>query len=531
MTKRRQKSTHSGEGLGKSSTVADPGTRGGKTQATTVGRDASAQNRVGGGSGGGGRKRTKDKEAAGGAGGDAATGLRSAHKTSSRTAAGNKKTPLKLKRACLSPSPATGLVGLVQNRFLTCFIKDFSSLYSIVDDTVVRAGLINLMSGKIDAATLSSMSSTMDYPPVPSASKRAAREVDALGGGSGDGQSKRGGSLVARPAQATVAARRAVSREDYAINSTIFSAMALGALLLGQLPTSVEEYASVAEASLRLLEPSGRPVVNPHVAKAHLLLALCSNVAGRPDYPARIQVARECYEKLRVRGVPTPRPIADVLAYRTIMDALGSKQTSTRIPAPRDTSGGRAANVDASAAAAPTSPGYASRVPTSSRTRDGANAVGSPEVARLSSRLCPLGTGPGGGRSGDDSSQGDGNAMVEGRQGLPPLPLPPPPRCGIEAARERSRLKVADSLSMVSDIMTVLSTVPWSMKTEDGARRCKETLLELRTLVVAEKALAEERRAARYYKVRSFYSRSLPTCVQLLMVGAFSHWYSILQLK
>lgn len=69
---------------------------------------------------------------------------------------------------------------------------------------------------------------------------------------------------------------------------------------------------------------------------------------------------------------------------------------------------------------------------------------------------------------------------------------PAPP--GLEAARERRRLRRADAMCMVSDIMTMLSRVPWTAHVEEAARRTKRELRELRNLVVAEKALLEERR-------------------------------------
>ena len=65
---------------------------------------------------------------------------------------------------------------------------------------------------------------------------------------------------------------------------------------------------------------------------------------------------------------------------------------------------------------------------------------------------------------------------------------------GLEAARERARLREAEPMLMVCDVMTMLSRVPWSTKGADDARRTRQQLSELKSLMAAEKALAEERR-------------------------------------
>lgn len=96
--------------------------------------------------------------------------------------------------------------------------------------------------------------------------------------------------------------------------------------------------------------------------------------------------------------------------------------------------------------------------------------------------------GGGGAMASADASPG--GAAYEGRgRGWRP---PPPP--GLEAARERRRLRRADAMSMVSDIMTMLSRVPWTAHVEEAARRTRRELSELRNLMIAEKALLEERR-------------------------------------
>ncbi|CAM9281664.1 unnamed protein product, partial [Hapterophycus canaliculatus] len=87
-----------------------------------------------------------------------------------------------------------------------------------------------------------------------------------------------------------------------------------------------------------------------------------------------------------------------------------------------------------------------------------------------------------------DASRGSGNLRdIESASTCRP---------GLEAARERRRLRKADPMSMVSDIMTMLSRVPWTAHVEEAASTTKRELGELRSLMIAEKALAEERRYA-----------------------------------
>lgn len=96
--------------------------------------------------------------------------------------------------------------------------------------------------------------------------------------------------------------------------------------------------------------------------------------------------------------------------------------------------------------------------------------------------------GGGGAMASADTSRGGAADEMHGKRRRPP----PPP--GLEAARERRRLRRADSMCMVSDIMTMLSRVPWTAHVEEAARRTRRDLCELRSLMIAEKALLEERR-------------------------------------
>ncbi|CAN0233170.1 unnamed protein product [Ectocarpus sp. 4 AP-2014] len=86
-----------------------------------------------------------------------------------------------------------------------------------------------------------------------------------------------------------------------------------------------------------------------------------------------------------------------------------------------------------------------------------------------------------------------------GRGGCP-TPCPP----GLEAARERRRLRRAEPMSMVSDIMAMLSRVSWNARAEEAAQKTKRELSELRSLMTAEKALVEERRRVNWLDTRPF---------------------------
>lgn len=438
---------------------------------------------------------------------------------------------LPLKRVSLTPSPATGLSGLIQNSYLTCFMDNFSSLYDVLDDATVRLGLINLMNGKVDAAAI--CTGLITSPSASPAAKRSDRGVGAPGsrgvdrrnaGNAGAAQKGRKKSIVSQAEAAlagiSVRGKSLLSQplaggpdqDGYAINSAVFSAMTLGAVLLGQLPADVDEYASVAEASLRVCGALAVPATNLLVAQAQLLLALSSNVSGNSDYPERLALARESYAALSLRGMPTPRPIEDILKYRKIIDALGGPKSSTRIPPPPvEAVSGSPAGTGAveSPTSAPESlsaaisPGQ--DMDNNSNSRDKANDErpnDRPVGGCLGNQRATLG-GCGIGEAGMQETGGSSTGSAERKPGWQgQADREERPKTGLEAARERSRLRVSDPLRMVSDIMQVLSKVPWSMKTEEGAREFKKQLVELRTVLVSERALLEERRVARAKMVR-----------------------------
>lgn len=438
-----------------------------------------------------------------------------------------------LKRLSLSPSPATGLTGLVQNRYLTCFTDDFTSFYPVLDDTTIRFGLINLMTGKVDPALLGDSCQLGLFSTQPPSAKRTARGDGRRGGGGGSSpaigrgkpmSSRRQGKRPSLPAGIP-------DREIYAVNSAVFSAMSVGALLLGQPPSHVHQYVAVAEASLDVCDAETMTPPTERVAAAHLLLAFATAVAGKADYVVRMKSTRQCYEARRRRGHSTPTPIGDVLSYRAIIDALVKPAGNKifRVPSPSeavpDNSGMDGRLTDAGKCEAEeitkeavVADGKSFSTSGERQTANGRKSIGSNRDCsnQYNGRIQATGANLG-------EVEAEGRAVTpEGARGENMFAVSDEswrknggrrrPSAGLEAARDRSQWKRAEPLLMVSDIMTTLSKVPWSMKEEGGSRRMREDLSELRNLMVAENALVEERRfASGHYVSAPMHTHASPT--------------------
>lgn len=403
-----------------------------------------------------------------------------------------------LKRPWLSPSPATGLTGLVQNRYLTCFIDNFAGYFRVLDEVAIRQGLINLMTGKVDAAQL--VGATSDGGALAKPKRR--REGKTPGGGRRPQAAAAGVSTVEESAAAAAESQRTVN----AINSSVFSAMSVGAMLLGQPPSHVDPYFAVAEASLDLCGVTATAenhattavVPNEDIAAAALLLAFAANISGREEYALRIRLARHCYDTRVRHGLPTPEPIRDSLGYRAMIDAMGAPpdKRDLRIPSPC-----RAERVAPAAGPPPPPPPELTRPrsdsgDSSSDSGGGRAFVACPEQGggggMVGSRAATSGGGGGEASAAPPALRGrtENRGGGSGRRGGRPTACPP----GLEAARERRRLRKAEPMSMVSDIMAMLSRVSWTARVEEAAQRTKRELSELRSLITAEKALVEERR-------------------------------------
>eukprot|EP00903_Cladosiphon_okamuranus_P021471 g19738.t1 len=408
-----------------------------------------------------------------------------------------------LKRLNLSPSPATGLIGLVQNRYLTCFVNDFACYFRVLDDVTIRLGLINLMTGKVDPTQLieAADGGVATPPPPPSKKSRGGRGVstDAATAALRKSGGRGGGGAGQRVTAASLGASEAEEdnqRLVNAINSSVFSAMSLGAMLLGQPPSHVHLYVAVAEASLRLCGIATEvtmTVPSEHVAAAALLLAFAANVSGKAEYALHIRLARQCYDARVRHGLQTPPPIRDSLGYRAMIDALGkppddrglrvpSPSKEARMPVLKQRPGAGSDNEDS---------GRSSSSGSSSESGGGSSMDGPGQSESSDART------PGGGAQGAAAPSGGGGgggamSSADGRHAGGGRRPPPPP--GLEAARERRRQRRADAMCMVSDIMTMLSRVPWTAHVEEASRRTRRELSELRNLMIAEKSLLEERR-------------------------------------
>ncbi len=413
-----------------------------------------------------------------------------------------------MKRASLSPSPATGLTGLVQNRYITCFVNDFACFFRVLDDVTIRQGLINLMTGKVDPTQLVEASSAEDGPRPPKKKRPGGAPAPQVAVVS---PPRRQGGRSMQALQATAATEEEEDEQQVvnAINSSIFSAMSLGAMLLGQPPSHVHLYVAVAEASLRLcgiVEAAATAVPNEHVAAAALLLAFAANVSGKAEYGLHMRLARQCYETRMRHGLLTPLPIRQSLGYRAIIDAMCKPPDSRGLrispPSPEATLPPLRPECTRADGGNDSSSSGGSSGSGSSAASGGGSCMESPgageERESQLQRCAPAGGGGGGkaklaaGGGGGSMGSPDMSGGIEDGRGA--AGRRPPPPSGLEAARERQRLRKGDPMAMVCDIMTVLSRIPWTAHVEEAARRTKRDLCELRSLMIAEKSLLEERR-------------------------------------
>lgn len=370
---------------------------------------------------------------------------------------------------------------MVENVYLSRFVEDFASFFRVLDDATIREGLINLMTDKVDVLRLVSAGRSRP-PPSKKRSAKAAAPKSATGSFQETNPGGRG------------KAKSATSTEDvYAINSSIFSAMALGALLAGQMPSFVQQYVEVAEASLRIcgLEMEMSPVPNERVAAAHLLLAFASNVAGQKQYHFHIVLTRQCYDECVRLGFYTPPHIWETLRYRAIIDALGKPLDAGIVPAPRvdDVPG---AIGDGEIVVASNDKPSSGQKHSRGGTSRGRNGQADADTLPSGSALNRTDLSAAGAATAVTSPDSKTRAIsvFGSREAMDGRIVH-----GVEAARERSRRREAEPLHMICDIMTMLSKVPWS--TEEGAYQTRKELWEMRSLVIAEKGLLEERRLAR----------------------------------
>ncbi|CAM9478749.1 unnamed protein product [Choristocarpus tenellus] len=238
--------------------------------------------------------------------------------TKKRTASKQQPDPTSkesLKRVTLSPSPATGLPGMIEDRYLNCFLDDFTPFYSITDDRRIRAGLIAIMTGSVGEEIVNG-----------GRSNRFALGERILG----DSSKRR--NTRSRDQDLTMG-----SPQDYAIVSTLFSGMALGGLMLGASTEKIQPYLGVALTSMGFCDE----LVSEIVFSAHFLLAMVllvnnSCVPGE-SYATRKELATKCLTQLMCKNsgqLEQSQGIAyleEVLKHRMTADGVTGAVTGSKV--------------------------------------------------------------------------------------------------------------------------------------------------------------------------------------------------------
>ncbi|CAM9247920.1 unnamed protein product, partial [Discosporangium mesarthrocarpum] len=224
-----------------------------------------------------------------------------------------------LKRATLSPSSSTGLAGLIEDRLLTCFLEDFVPFYPVVDNGRIRTGLINLMTGKVDKEVIDVVRIREDSP----LGWLESCVTKDLEGSSSSGSTSLGTSSSTTAHRMPVESRGA--KEDYALNSTLFSGMALGALLLRLPAAKVHLYIKVALTSLHFCGG----LVNEQMVISHLLLSMAMSLSSsfdgdREASSEHMLLAKEMWEKQTRTENPHARKLdqlnlGDIIRYRVMV--------------------------------------------------------------------------------------------------------------------------------------------------------------------------------------------------------------------
>ncbi|CAM9427501.1 unnamed protein product [Phaeothamnion confervicola] len=202
-----------------------------------------------------------------------------------------------VKRSRFSPSPATGLLGVMENAFLGTFSQDFSSFLPVLTERQVRASLVDVMlrgTGGGDAPAWAS-GGTGDGG--------AERDDDwdgtgglrgdfggGLGGGgfgdSSDGGSRTGGGSGFRGGNGEAAALTLTggSRTGAGAGS-LWAAVALGALMQGAGVDICQRYISLSRDSIRDVDEGE---TSPELVRVNLLLAciedFCGNIESFVSY-------------------------------------------------------------------------------------------------------------------------------------------------------------------------------------------------------------------------------------------------------
>ncbi|KAG5191125.1 hypothetical protein JKP88DRAFT_296525 [Tribonema minus] len=154
-----------------------------------------------------------------------------------------------LKRPRLSPSSATGFLGLAEHSYLTAVLDDFMYVFSFVDQAVMREALTHLL----DGTTL----------PKPILSGAGADGGAWAAGGDGDGEGRELARFLAK--RRDVQAYQAFCAKQ----AILWAGVATGALLMGSPEDAVAKYCTLAEAQLKECFDS----TDEYAADAYMMLA------------------------------------------------------------------------------------------------------------------------------------------------------------------------------------------------------------------------------------------------------------------
>eukprot|EP00611_Tribonema_gayanum_P002505 TRINITY_DN11870_c0_g1_i1.p1 TRINITY_DN11870_c0_g1~~TRINITY_DN11870_c0_g1_i1.p1 ORF type:complete len:575 (-),score=190.94 TRINITY_DN11870_c0_g1_i1:175-1899(-) len=153
------------------------------------------------------------------------------------------------KRARLTPSSATGFLGLAEHSYLTAVLDDFLYVFPFVDQGIMREALVHLL----DGTTLS-----------PPAARLQGLAFDLTGSSNGELEGERELRLCADGRN-----EMALYQASCAKQAILWGGVAIGALLMGSPVDAVTKYAALAEAQLKECFDAN----DEYTADAYMMLA------------------------------------------------------------------------------------------------------------------------------------------------------------------------------------------------------------------------------------------------------------------
>eukprot|EP00903_Cladosiphon_okamuranus_P009018 g8625.t1 len=196
----------------------------------------------------------------------------------------------------LSVSPATGLPGLAESRFLSCFLQNLAPLCAVMDDKMVRDGLLHAMASQRTRAALSS-------------GCEPSLDVLLLG-----------------HAEAAEEAPGEEDRKGWALECALYSSITIGGLMLGCPVSDVARYVVAAqECREKLGGLKDRSAVSALIlhALSHAFLGAAQAPPGaNPTSSSEVEYRRSMDEAAAIDAdLPDSDPHATAfMAYRKVMD-------------------------------------------------------------------------------------------------------------------------------------------------------------------------------------------------------------------